>query len=768
MLSGLGGILYRWRKGLPFLILVLVLGMAWYGSGVLGMVHSLGMEDPNSESSRALAVLDDHFPRQATDITLLVSSTSLRATDPEFEQAATAMLTKIKGRAEVSSLTSYYDTHNTALLSRDQHVALVMIELKSSDSDDGKAKYLSLKPFFTASPLQVEIGGELVSTVQLSEQLEKDLVSSEIIGLPIVVILLIIIFGGVIAALLPLLVGGVVIAGAFAIMRLLTTFIDVSSFATNVITVIGLGLAIDYSLFLVTRFREELLKQDVRGALRRTMATAGRTVLFSGLTVGTSLLALLLFPQVMLRSIGMAIIAVALMAMLATLVVLPVLLALLGRHVNALSLQRLFRRSGSERAVTQGLWYRLTYWVMRWALPVALLVLTFLLLLGYPFLHVKFALPDYRSIPTETSARTVADRLQQDFAGQDGSQINVIVRVPGKALDADNLARLDTYVRDLKGLSHVTGVNSLVTVDPRLTLAQYQQLYQMSTANPQIQQAATVFADGDLTQIIVRADVDPASQDAKDLVQKVRNLKFAESREVLVGGEPAKEKDQFEGLLAVIPSALAVMFGAIFLLLFLMTGSLIMPIKAVILNILSLSATFGMMVWIFQDGHLQNLLGFQSVGSLDATEPVLIFAVAFGLSMDYEVFLLSRIKEIFDRTGDNRESVAQGLQRTGWLITSAALLLAVVVGTFAGSKIIYLKEIGLGVALAIIMDATLVRGLLVPAMMRMLGNLNWWAPRPLRAVWQRVGLSEAHEAEPEPVSVPTMPVSKDEEVPTGV
>jgi RND superfamily putative drug exporter len=458
-------------------------------------------------------------------------------------------------------------------------------------------------------------------------------------------------------------------------------------------------------------------------------------------------LSLLLFPEFFLRSMGMGSIAATLVALLASLTILPAVLALLGKRVNALSLQRLFRRTSSRGNTStnesRGAWYRLSQAVMRWPVPVALVVVAFLALLGTPFLHATFSTPGVSVLPQDQPARVVSDRLSQDFTQEGSSQLTIAINTPGNALSATNLASLNAYVRSISTIPGVIRVDSLVTVDPSLSLANYQQLYAHPSANPQLTAVASQLANGDTTQLTVAIQPAERSSAAADIVRQVRAINTPSGFVPLVDGVTPQQMDQLASLGATLPYALAVIAAAVFVLLFLMTGSLLMPVKAVILNMLSLSATFGALVWIFQDGHLQNILHFQSLGSLDSTQPILIFAIAFGLSMDYEVFLLSRIKERFDATGDNRAAIASGMQRTGWLITSAAVLLAVVLGAFGSSRIIFVQEIGIGLAIAVIMDATLVRMLLVPATMRLLGQWNWWAPAPLRVLWRRVGLSES-------------------------
>jgi trehalose monomycolate/heme transporter len=750
MLSWFGETLYRLRGVVLLAAFVVIVAATIFGIGVFGTFTKSGVPDPTSESAKANALVASTFSTQSTDVVLLLSNNTLKATDPAFTQAATSLIATLKARSEVVSLTSYYATHNPDLLSRDGHETIVLMRI-SAQGGGQTSNYLAIAPLITSPLLHIEAGGFLISDIQFNDQISADLAHAESIALPIVAILLLVIFGGLVAAGLPLLIGVVSIIGSLAILRVLTSFTEVSNFAVNVVTFIGLGLAIDYSLFIVTRFREELAidETDVRGALGRTVRSAGRTILFSGLTVITSLLGLQFFPEYVFRSIGLAAMSAALVAMVAALTILPALLAILGRRVNALSLQRVFRRLRRARRSTaqaQGFWYRLSHVVMRWPVPVIVVTLAVLLLLGSPFLHVSFSTSDERALPAGASARVVVEHLKQGFPNQGNSEMDIVIRTRGDALSPQNLAQLDRYVHQVSAIAGVTNVESLVSIDPHLALADYQRLYANPSANAQVAATATRLAHRDLTEVIVTVNAASRSLAAQAIVRLVRSLTVPTGFMPLVGGDTAQDMDLFAGLRASIPRALLVMIVAIFVLLFLMTGSLIMPLKAIILNTLSLSATCGALVWMFQDGHLHNLLGFQSIGSLDVSQIILIFALAFSLSMDYEVFLLSRIREQFDKTGENREAVALGLQRTGWLITSAALLLAVVVGAFATSKIIFIQELGIGVALAVLVDATLVRGLLLPAMMSLLGAWNWWAPRPLRAVWQRIGLKEAGEA----------------------
>ena len=750
MLTKFGGFLYRERVVVLLTALALLFDMCIFGLGIFNLTKSGSYDNLSSESTQARQLLDARLGGSFADVIILMQSRTLHATDPAFTQAAETLLSSLHNRPAVTALTSYYSTHNQLLLSRDGHATFALLQLASQDLATKQTEYQQLLPLLTSlSPiLQISMGGNVPVNMAVTQQVNADLERAEMFTLPILALLLLLVFGGVIAALLPLLTGGAAILGAFTVLRLLTKTTDVSVYAINVVTMLGLGLAIDYALLIVTRFREELLKdeRDVCGALQRTMATAGRTVIFSALTIGISLVGLLLFPLTFLRSIGLGAISAVLVVMLTSLTLLPAILALLGPRVNALSFTRFLRGKHARTPTTfterRGVWYRLSEIVMRWPVPIALAVLTLLLALGWPFLHITFATPDENILPAGQPARVVSQRVTQDFAQQGNAQLIIAVTTPGNALSATNLASLNNYVKNIAALPGVVHVTSLVTAKTNLSLARYQQMYAQPSLNPQLMLLTRQLANGNLTKVTVELQPADHSDAAISIVNQVRALPAPGGLRPLVDGITPEQIDLLQNLETTLPLALLVIVSAIFVLLFLMTGSLIVPIKAIILNILSLSATFGGLVWIFQDGHLQTLLHFQSTGSIDATQPVLIFAIAFGLSMDYEVFLLSRIKERFDQTGNNRLAVSSGLQRTGGLITSEALLLAIVLGAFGMAKIVFIQEIGVGLAIAVIMDATLIRMLLVPSTMRLLGNLNWWAPAPLRWLWQHIGLAE--------------------------
>jgi putative drug exporter of the RND superfamily len=537
----------------------------------------------------------------------------------------------------------------------------------------------------------------------------------------------VVVFASAVAGMLPLAVGGFAIVGTLLLLRLLGDLTDVSIYALNLTTALGLGLAIDYSLFIVSRYREELRAgREPAAALLVTMATAGRTVLFSAATVAVSLLALLVFPLYFLRSFGYAGIAVVALAAVGALVVLPALLAVLGRRVDRLRLPIRRRRVARPSAAGGGFWHRLATGVMRRPLPVATAVVALLLLLGTPFLGVRFGLPDDRVLPAGAASRQVADALRAGFAADESSALSVVATGIGDP--TGRRQDIDRYATALSRLDDVSRVDALS--------GSYADGRRLQAPSP----AAMRFAAPDGTWLSVVPSVASSSPRGEDLVARIRALPAPFGAQVT--GPAAQLVDTKASLAAHLPAAAAIIATVTFLLLFLMTGSVVVPLKALVLNLLSLTAAYGAMVFVFQDGHLADVLGFTATGTIDTSMPVLMFCIAFGLSMDYEVFLLSRIKEEHDRTGDTVAAVAVGLERSGRIVTTAAALLAIVFAAFATSRVSFLQLFGVGTALAVVVDATLIRALLVPAFMRLAGQANWWAPAPLRRLHRRVGLRD--------------------------
>lgn len=607
---------------------------------------------------------------------------------------------------EVSSVLDHPSTGAGALLSVDGTSTLVVVNAESHlATDQEQALTATVRDRLLAVGADdVRIGGSLVLEQQFQEAAERDLVRGEAIALPIAFVAMIFILGGLVAAGLPLLIAVVGVAASLMVLYGATMFTDVSVFAINVVTMFGIGLGIDYGLLVIGRFREERAKGlDTPAAIERTVATAGTTVMFSGLTVAVSLMGLFAFGEPALSTFGIAGIGVVIFAMTGAVTLLPALLSLLSRRI----------RPAKADVSDDGTFYRLARRVQRRALPVMLVVSAGLVLLATPFLHANFEGGDARSLPRSSEARAVALAVAERFPERQAEPVVVLADVdPSSPALADFVAR----IRPLPGVAAV------------------------STDHP---------LPGGLTLVEVVPAGTEQGPEARELITMLRGLDAPFPTEV--GGPAAFLVDFKQAIGARLPLAIALIMIATFVLLFLMTGSVAVPLKAIVMNLLSLGASFGALVWIFQDGNLSGLLGFDPVGSVDLFMPLLIFIFAFGLSMDYEVFLLARIKELHDQGVDSDTAVALGLQRTGKIITSAALLIVIVFAGFAAGEVLTIKQLGLGLALAVIVDATIVRSILVPATMKLLGEWNWWAPAPLRRLHDRFGLREVHDL---PVEAP--------------
>jgi RND superfamily putative drug exporter len=701
------------------------------------------------ESARAKALLEEELGTPPSALVIAFHSDTLVAGTPEFETAAASAMRDIPSAPHVVRVISHLVQPRQ--ISADGHTAydIVLLDLPADDSPDALP---ILRDRLGAAPgLTVELAGGPAFYGDVQAVSERDLQRSEIISLPLAALALLLVFGSVVAAGVPLVVGGSSVLVALAAIFLVAQVTPMSIFVLNLATLLGLGLGVDYSLLMTSRFREELAKRPtddaarVQEAVRITVATAGRAVFFSGLTVLLGLLGLVLFEFMILRSVGIAGAVVVGFAVLAAVTLLPALLALFGQHLDRLAIRRVAARPSAE-----GPWARLARWVMR--RPVAVLVptLAFLLLLGSPFLHVRFNSPDASILPADLPSRAAFDRLREAFGEGEFAPIAIAVRTDGPATSSANLAALYDYSRRIAADPRVTRVDSLVDVDPRMTLAQYQLLY-ADPNGPRDRFTATVLAattKADLTAFTITTPYGPNRDDGRALVRELRAdsgpLAAPDGMTILVGGGAADVSDVVDGVAADFPRTALFIVVTTYLVLFALLRSVVLPAKALVMNALSITASFGALVWIFQDGNLSAVLGFQPVGFVETTQPVILFCVLFGLSMDYEVFLLSRMKEVWDTTGDNVEAVARGLERSGRIVTSAALVVVVVAGSFAFADIVLIKALGLGVAIAVALDATIVRALLVPSTMRLLGRWNWWMPASLeRYVGTRLPASEA-------------------------
>jgi uncharacterized membrane protein YdfJ with MMPL/SSD domain len=708
MLARLGHFLYRRRRAM-LIVVVPVLAVAFaIGGPVFSLLTSGGrdFEDPSSENVRARDRIE-HATGANPDVALIAL---IRPGEPVRNASARAkvdgVVRTMRGDPAVANVFSAFNTHNDAFISKDGMSTYVVASFKPVSGTDETDAAKRLHKQLAGRP-GVVLGGPIEANREIDDQIGKDLARAEMFGIPILIVLSILFFRGFVAALLPFGVGLVSIACTLFFLRVTNAVLTLSVFSINLVTGLGLGLAIDYSLFIVSRYREELARSGPGAeALVRTLTTAGRTVAFSALTVAAAMAALFAFPQRFLYSMAFGGLFVSLMSAVVALVFLPALLAVLGARVNALSPAWL-RRSAEQTARGEaGIWYSISHVVMRRAVPVAVVTAAILIALGVPFLGIKFAGVDAGVLPREADAREAQGALATDFRQNRTSPIYVVAEEPSSAD-----SRIAAFADDLRRLPHVLAV----TAPQRL-----------GRDTSRIDVYSTQRALADATQSLVR-----------DIRGRATSLN------VQVGGEAAAFEDQQASFRSHLPYALLFVCLTTAVVLFLMTGSLVLPIKTLILNVLSLSATLGFLVLVFQDGRFEGLLGYTSQHALNASQPILVGAIAFALSTDYAVFLLTRIKEARDRGEGDREAVAVGIERTGRIVTAAALMLAVAIGAFVTSKIILIKQLGLGVAFAVLLDATLVRALLVPSLMRLLGPWNWWAPRPLRRFYDRFGITEA-------------------------
>src|SRR5918993_329353 len=702
MFDRLAGLILRKPRAVLLVTLLLVLAAGAASSGLNSRVTLGGYEKEGSESQRTTQVLQDKFDQGDPNLVLLV--TDERGVDSPAAQAAGLALTqRLAGEADISNVVSYWSAGRAEQLrSQDSSKALVTATIEG-DFDAVLDRIKTLAPAYSGDfqGARVQVGGSAMTWDENIKTSAEDISRAEAIVFPLVLVVLVLIFGSLLAALVPLAVAFVTMLLAMLLMFLLTLFTEPSSFVTNITVFLGLGLAIDYSLLMVSRYREELRRgRAMPDAIRAMLRTSGRTVVFSAVTVAVALGALLVFPFTIFDSMAYASIATALLAAVASLVVVPALLAWMGPRIDK---WRLFhRKDRSEQRLESGFWHRLAMFVMRRPVPVAVVVIAVLLLLGAPALGLKLRLPDEQILPKDAQAAQVLSAVRTEFASREQDAVQVVAEGVGDAPAGE---------------------------------------------------ASRRFATQDATFLTVIPTVDGYSQEGEDLVRAVRDTE--RPFPVTVGGTPAVSVDTFDAIYDTLPVFLVVLAVGMFILLFLLTGSLLLPVMAMALSLLSLTATFGALVFIFQDGNLQSVVGdFNVTGAITWTVPILVFALGFGLSMDYQVFLLSRIREEYERSGDNTASVAVGIERVGRVVTYAAALISIVFLVWVTSGISYMKAIGVGMPIAILMDATLIRGALLPALMRLAGDANWSAPGPLRRLHARLGLREHAEPAPNEAAVP--------------
>jgi len=750
--AGWGRFVYRFRwatlaaSGVLLAISVALLMMG-------GTLTSGGPLTSNLQSAKAGNLITSELgaAKVTSNFDLIFRSDTLTVSDPQFQAAVIDALAPIQSDSRISKMVTPYNVPEArvaqALTSKDGHEALVSIELNSSGQKAWK-DYDALRAEVKSSTLTVTGTGFVAINQAFNKTLESDLQRAEYVTLPVTLILLVLIFATIVAAGLPLGVGILTIVGGIGGTFFLNRFTDVSQYALNIVTLIGLGVSIDYSLFIVNRFRDELARgQSREGALATTMATAGRAITFSGLTVAVGLSAMLFFQGTFMASMGAAGAIVVAVAVLYALTFLPAMLAVIGPGVNRLRIPW-FRRAASGG----GFWAGLANWVMKRPIVVLIPTVAFLVIAATPFLQLRLANGNVDMLPTHIEARQGYDRLLADFPGQDQTTFNIVVNYPdGSPLTANRIAEQYTLERRIAAIPGVLRTSSIYDVDPRLGLFEYTQLYTGDPNNlPQpVRQLISSSVGKHVVLIQASTNAEISSNAARDIVKSIRADRGVTDGKVLVGGATAIDIDVIQFIYDQVPLAVGTVVLVTYVLLFLLTGSVVLPLKAVVLNFLSIGASFGALVFIFQQGHFANLLGF-TPQSLDPSIPVILFSIVFGLSMDYEVLLVSRMHEEYVRLGDNTAAVASGLEKTGRLITGAAAVMFTVFMAFGLAEVVIIKAIGIGLAIAVAIDATIVRSLVVPAVMRLLGDVNWWAPKPLRWLYERIGIGDLG-VEPEPM-----------------
>ncbi len=691
------------------IVIAVLIGAAALGIGtsLIGSLSSGGFYDPRSESLRAHDQVVAATGASAVPSVVAVVDPGAQVGSAKGQATVSKVVKAMKADADVARVAAPVPGH-PGLVSKGGDLATVVAYF--GDVDDDQAQVAARRLGDELSAIKgVRVGGGWTAAAETSTIVGEDLLRAELIAFPLLFLVSLWVFRGLVAALLPPIMGALVIFGGFFFLGLVNQIFGVSVYALNLVTGLGLGLAIDYSLLMVSRYREEIARSGPGlEALSATMRTAGKSVIFSALTVGAALAGLMIFPQSFLFSMGLGGLLVALVAGVVAVGVLPAVLALLGHRINALAPRRWRARSEQADVIEErGGWYRLSRFVMRRPVMVAVTSGAVMVLLALPALGIRFTTTDSRVLPTTAMSRQVDETLSRDFPNDRYSPVFATFSAP---TGTEAQAQIASWAKNVRAMPDVLSVGP------------------------------PVFLGKGTWQVSVFTTTRPLDQRSINLVNALHATQVPYP--ALIGGFTALFVDQRASLGAHLPWAVLVVVLVTLIALFMMTGSVLLPIKAVIMNLLTLGATLGVLVLIFQDGRLEGALQYTSVGAVDLTQPILIGALAFGLSTDYAVFLLSRIKEVRDSGAGEQESVAIGLQRTGRVVTAAALLFCIAMGAFATSRITIIKELGLGTALAVLLDATIVRALLVPSLMALLGGWNWWAPKPLRWLYKRIGVRD--------------------------
>jgi RND superfamily putative drug exporter len=690
-----------------------------------------GFSSPHTEASRARSLLEQELAFSPSQIVVIYTSSRLHAGDPAFLDQIEASLQPMRHFPGVTNVVLPSDDANLISTNGSTAYALVGLDLPPEEAQRDVPAFE--RALIQPPDLEMIVAGGPAFYADIETVSQRDLRRAEVIAFPFAAAALLLVFGSVIAAGVPLAVGGMGVAVILLALFAVAHAIDLSIFVLNLATMLGLGLAVDYSLFITSRFREELARGsgDVRGAVERTIGTAGRAIFFSGLTVLIGLSGLALFSFMFLRSVGIAGVIVVFFSVLAALTLLPALLGVIGARIDWL---RIVRRPISESGAEHGFWVRLSRWVMAHPFLVLVPTLALLLILGSPFLRVNVSSPDATILPDDLPSRQGFDLLTAEFGPGEISPFVLAISSRTSIQNRENVGALYDLTEWLRADPRVVRVQSAISFDAALTRDQaiasfgVRRGLQSLGVDTRFDELVT-----DRIAVVLAYTRDyPNAPENKELLEKIRNHDPGGDLQMLVDGGTAEIVDVVDTMYGDAPLAVAMIVGATYLVLLVLFRSVLLPIKAIAMNTLSILASYGALVFVFQDGHFSKVLGFSPMGFVEASLPVIMFCVLFGLSMDYEVFLLSRVREEWDRTHDNQHSVAVGLQRSGRVITSAAMIVVVVTISFVSADVILIKALGLGIAIAVLLDATIVRALLVPATMRLLGNWNWWAPARLR------------------------------------
>ncbi|MEV6382417.1 MMPL family transporter [Streptomyces sp. NPDC051773] len=709
MFERLGRLLHRRRKPLLILTMLFAVLSGAYGAGVFGSLTPLGFQDPGSDSVRAAQLAEKAFSQRTPDAVIVYRDDDRTVDDPSFRQAVVRQLESLP-ESEVTGYLDFWTTRMPAQVSHDRHATYVALNLHGDSEKAKEDAYKTIKDKIPAPGLETLQGGTVPTGYQAGQKIEHDLRAAEMFSAPVLFVLLLLVFGGLAAAFLPLVVGVLSIAGSMAVLRLISNITDVSVFAMSLVTILGLAVAIDYGLLIVSRYREELERGHTgEEALARTLATAGRTVVISGVTVAVALAGLTLFPSTFLKSMSYGGVAAVLLSVLFSLVALPAVLAVLGPKVNALPLRR--RKTVRPASAGEGSWYRFGHGLMRRRGFVVVGAVGLLLVLALPFSRIEFGSINAQQLPSGSEGRQVFTTMEQDFDSDAVKSIDSLLVLKSDGTSKEQGAALRAYAERLGATEGATS-------------------------------ARITGVEGDTARVSVSFDGEAVSTHARDLVKRLKDVPEPPGARAYFGGESAVYSDTLDALGETLPWMLLYIAVMTYILLFLAFGSVLLPLKAIAMNLLSLSATFGMLVWVFQDGHLHHLLGFDPTGNIEPNMPIMLFALIFGLSMDYEVFLVSRMREQYDHLGDSTEAVATGLGSIGRLVVSAAVLMCVPLAAIGTSGVLTIKLFGVGMVFAVLTDVLTVRILLGTAVMRLLGRAAWWAPGPLARFYDRFGIKE--------------------------